>query len=78
MQTRLYRLNRTEKKELNFYPALMNGQKINDMKTGHLVKRSSQQIEFVKFGTLISKTDSYKPISTKNKIDLRLDIMKDV
>jgi pimeloyl-ACP methyl ester carboxylesterase len=78
MQNRLKRLNQTEKKELNIYFALMNNQKIRAQETKSLIKRSGQHFEFVKFGALISKTDSYQPIPSRHRVELRLDIMQGI
>ncbi|MBS4016084.1 MAG: alpha/beta hydrolase [Candidatus Latescibacteria bacterium] len=78
MQARLQRLNKKERAELNTYIALMHNQNIREIKTEKLLKRSGNKVEFVKFGNLMSKTDSYEPTPSRHQIELRLDIIRGV
>jgi len=78
MITRLRRLRHKERNELNTYIKLMNKQKVNKLTLKRLTKKVGDDLVFVKFGELMSKTDSFKPIRIKNKVDFRLDIMQGV
>ena len=78
MKTRLSRLGHKERNELNTYIKLMNKQKVSELTLKRLTKKIGDNLVFVKFGELMSKTDSFKPIILKNKVDFQLDIMQGV
>jgi pimeloyl-ACP methyl ester carboxylesterase len=78
MKTRLSRLDKKEKLQLNTYLSVMNNQPVQIKDSEELFKTSKGNVSFVKFGELMAKTDSYKPMPSKNKVNVRLDILQNV
>lgn len=67
MKTRLSRVSKKERIKLDTMMEEMNNPCIKD-----------KNLIFTKFGELMSKTDSFKPILSNNKVEVQYDIFKDV
>ena len=67
MKSRQSHLNKEEKAELNNCIEVINNPIVKD-----------RDVALEKFGNLMSKTDSYKPILTKTPVEVRYDIFQKV